>query len=249
MPAIFLPDLSGSRIEAALQQAPIAILPIGSVEYHGPHGTLGTDLFLADVLAQQVADGLDALLLPTVPFTHCPPTTRVYRGTISVAEETIARYLEDVISGLFAMGLRGVLVLNAHDGNIRPVQTAGDRLADKYSDHYLLLCSWWEALPAEELKPLGFSQNNGHGHGGPLEISAGDAARPGTADWQAARDIDMVANPGGVVRAIYQGRPQPHWAGYHGRATEGSLEKGQQLLEIATERIIALTREWLAELK
>ena len=249
MPAIYLPELSGSRLDAALNQAPLAILPTGSVEYHGPHGTLGTDLFLADVLAQRVADGLDALLLPTVPFAHCPPWTRIYRGTLTISEETMARYLEDILAGVFALGVRGVLVLNAHDGNIRPVQTAGDRLADRYPDHFLLLVNWWESLPDAELHALGYSQNRGHGHGGPLEISAGDAARPGTADWQAARDLDVIFAPGkGVVRAVYEGRPLPNWQGYHGRATEGSLEKGQRLLDIATEQIVTLTREWLVEL-
>jgi creatinine amidohydrolase len=244
-----LPELAGSRLDAALAAAPLAILPTGSIEYHGPHGTLGTDLFLAEVLAQRVADGLGALLLPTIPFAHCPPWTRPYRGTINVGEETMARYLEDVIGGVFALGVQGLLVLNAHDGNIRPVQTAGDRLADRYPDHYLLLVNWWESLPDDELLQLGYSQNRGHGHGGPLEISAGDAARPGTADWGAARDLDIIFAPGQeVVRAVYEGRPLPNWEGYHGRATEGSLEKGQQLLDIATARIVAATREWLAEL-
>jgi creatinine amidohydrolase len=244
-----LPELAGSRLDAALAAAPLAILPTGSIEYHGPHGTLGTDLFLAEVLAQRVAEGLDALLLPTIPFAHCPPWTRPYRGTINVSEETMARYLEDVIGGLFALGVRGVLVLNAHDGNIRPVQSAGDRLADRYPDHPLLLVNWWESLPDDELLQLGYSQNRGHGHGGPLEISAGDAARPGTVDWAAARDIDITFAPGeGVVRAVYEGRPLPNWEGYHGRATEGSLEKGQRLLDIATARIVASARTWLAEL-
>jgi creatinine amidohydrolase len=250
MPATYLPDLSGSRLDAALQQASLAILPTGSVEYHGPHGTLGTDLFLADVIAQRVAGELNALLLPTVPFAHCPPATRIYRGTLTISEETMARYLEDILAGVFGLGVRGVLVLNAHDGNIRPVQSAGDRLADRYPDHFLLLVNWWESLPNDELNKLGYSQNRGHGHGGPLEISAGDAARPGTADWQAARDLDVVSAPGqNIVRAVHEGRPLPNWEGYHGRATEGSLEKGQKLLEIATEHIVALTREWLAELR
>jgi creatinine amidohydrolase len=162
----------------------------------------------------------------------------------------MARYLQDIIGGVFDLGVRGVLVLNAHDGNIRPVQTAGDRLADSHPNHYLLLVNWWESLPNEQLERLGFyTQNRGHGHGGPLEISAGDAARPGTADWRAAQDIDVLDAPGqGVVRAVYEGRPLPNWAGYHGRATEGSLEKGQVLLDIAVERIVALTREWLGQL-
>lgn len=250
MPATYLADLSGSRLDAAVRAAPLAILPLGSVEYHGQHGALGTDLFLADDLARRVGGQLNALILPAVPFSHCPPATRQYSGTINVSEETLARYLEDVIGGVFALGLRGLLLLNAHDGNIRPARTAGDRLAERYPQHFLLLVNWWEALPGATLDQLGFfSQKRGHGHGGPLEISAADAARPGTVDWQAAVDLDVITPPGGnVVQAINGGRPLPNWHGYHGRATEGSLEKGQQLLTVAAEQIVTLTQAWLTEL-
>jgi len=250
MPATYLADLSGSRIDAAVRDAPLAILPLGSIEYHGQHGALGTDLFLADDLARRVGEPLNALLLPAVPFSHCPPATRPYTGTITVSEETLARYLEDVIGGVFALGLRGLLLLNAHDGNIRPARTAGDRLAERYPQHFLLLVSWWEALPSATLDQLGFfSQNRGHGHGGPLEIAAADAARPGTVDWSAAVDLDVISPPGaGVVQAINEGRPRPNWHGYHGRASEGSLEKGQRLLALASEQIVTLTQAWLTEL-
>jgi creatinine amidohydrolase len=250
MPALYLADLPGSRLEAVLQRVPLAILPLGSIEYHGPHGAFGTDLFLAETLAQRVGDTLEALVLPAVPFAHCPPVTRGYQGTLDVAEDTMSRYLEDVLASVFGLGLRAVLALNAHDGNIRPLQTAGDRLADRFPDRFLWLVNWWEVLPMHLVEPLGFfSQGGGHGHGGPLEISAAAAARPETVDLGQARDLDVVPPPGGgIVRAISEGRPRPSWEGYHGRASEVTVEKGEHLLALATERITAFTGEWLAEL-
>ena len=156
----------------------------------------------------------------------------------------MAAYLEDILSGVYRLGARGVLVLNAHDGNIRPVQTAGDRLWERFPDRFLLLVNWWETLASAEMEAMGlFTQDGGHGHGGPLEMSAADAARPGTVDWGAARDLDVIFSPGErIVRGVNEGRPLPNWEGYHGRATEGSLAKGEQLLQIAVERITQLTR-------
>ena len=250
MTAIRLAELPGHRLADAVTSASLAVLPTGSIEYHGPHGPFGTDLHLAEVLAQQVADKLDALLLPPVPFSHCPPATRAYPGTIDIAEGTLAAYLEDILSGVYRLGARGVLVLNAHDGNIRPVQTAGDRLWERFPDRFLLLVNWWETLASAEMEAMGlFTQDGGHGHGGPLEMSAADAARPGTVDWGAARDLDVIFSPGErIVRGVNEGRPLPNWEGYHGRATEGSLAKGEQLLQIAVERITMLTHSWLAAL-
>jgi creatinine amidohydrolase len=250
MAAIRLAELPGHRLAEVVTAAPIVVLPTGSIEYHGPHGPFGTDLHLAEVLGERVADNLGALLLPTVPFSHCPPATRAYTGTIDIGEDTLAAYVEDILAGVYKMGARGVLVLNAHDGNIRPVQTAGDRLWDRFPDRFLLPVNWWETLASAEMEALGlFTQDGGHGHGGPLEMSAADAARPGTVDWGAARDLDVIFSPGErIVRAVNVGRPLPNWQGYHGRATEGSQEKGEQLLELAMERITRLTRGWLEEL-
>ncbi len=251
MAAIFYSDLSGGKLKDAVASAPLGILPLGSMEYHGPHAAIGTDFFLAQELARRVGDALDALVLPTLPFAHCPPATRAYKGTLSVSEDTEARYLEDVLAAVFDVGLRGVLALNAHDGNIRPLCTAGDRLSDRFPDRFLLLASWWQALPTPSMEKLGFfSQGGGHGHGGPLEISAAGAIRPDTIDIPAARDIDVVEPPGhGLVTAIMEGRPPRSWKGYHGRATETSTETGARLLNMATEVIVARTREWLEELK
>jgi creatinine amidohydrolase len=250
MPASFLADLPGGALAAAVARAPLAILPLGSVEYHGPHGALGTDLFLAQEIARRVGEALEALILPVMPFAHCPPGTCGYAGTLDVPEEIVSRYLEAVLAGVFGLGVRMVLALNAHDGNIRPLQTAGDRLADRFPDQALLACNWWEALPNAVVEPLGlFSQRGGHGHGGPLEIATAAAVRPDTVDLAQARDIDMVEPPGGgVVRVLNWGRPRPNWAGYHGRATEASVAKGEMLLAMAVDQIVVQTRAWLAAL-
>lgn len=251
MAPIHLGDIAGHRLPHAVAAAPLAILPAGSIEYHGPHGPLGTDLYLAEVLAARVAERLGGLLLPVIPFSHCPSATRTYRGTIDIAEHTLSAYVGDVIAGVFAMDIRGVLVLNAHDGNIRPVQTAADRLAARYPDRFLLMVNWWETLAAAEMEARGlFTIDGGHGHGGPLEMSAADAARPGSVDWGAAIDLDVILSPGEqIVRGVHEGRSLPNWQGYHGRSTEGSRGKGDLLLGIAVERIVKLTQDWIDELQ
>lgn len=249
MAATILGRVTGAQI-TGVARAPLAVLPAGSIEYHGPHGPLGTDLHLAEVLAARVADELGALLLPALAYAHCPPATARHAGTINVAEATMAAYLTDILAGLFGMGVRGVLVLNAHDGNSRPLLTAGDLLADRFPDRFILTVNWWETLPAAEMEAAEFfSQDGGHGHGGPLEMSAADAASPGSVDWAAARDLEVIFPPGGrIVRAVTEGRPLPNWEGYHGKASEGSRAKGETLLEIAAARIVHHTRTWLAEL-
>ena len=46
----------------------VALLPVGAQEQHGPHLALATDTIMATGLAERLADQLDALLLPALPY-------------------------------------------------------------------------------------------------------------------------------------------------------------------------------------
>jgi creatinine amidohydrolase len=43
-----------------------AIVPFGSIEHQGGHLPLGSDALLADLVGREVAERLDAVLVPTV---------------------------------------------------------------------------------------------------------------------------------------------------------------------------------------
>ena len=58
--------------EAILKRSGLAILPMGSVEQHGPHLPCGTDYLASLVIGQQVADRVDALLVPFCPIGVTP---------------------------------------------------------------------------------------------------------------------------------------------------------------------------------
>ena len=189
MTAIRLAELPGHRLADAVTSAPLAVLPTGSIEYHGPHGPFGTDLHLAEVLAQQVADNLDALLLPPVPFSHCPPATRrLYwhhrhrRGHVGRLRRGYPRRRLPDGRSRRARAQRSRRQHSSRPDGRRPALGALSRS---------LSCCWstgGRRWPRPRWRRLGlFTQDGGHGHGGPLEMSAADAARPGTVDWGAAR--------------------------------------------------------------
>ena len=66
--AILLQELTRPEAAARLAQMPVAILPVGSTEQHGPHLPLGTDIFLAEELAKRVSDATGAVVLPSLNF-------------------------------------------------------------------------------------------------------------------------------------------------------------------------------------
>src|SRR6185312_5388411 len=62
-------ELDGSRA--------VALLPVGAIEAHGPHLPLGTDVVIAEAMAEAAAARLEdagriPLLLPAISYTAAP---------------------------------------------------------------------------------------------------------------------------------------------------------------------------------
>lgn len=62
----------------------LGIVPLGSLEYHGPHAPLGTECIIARAIPDHVSKSLDAILFPFLSYSQRPSETKGYPGTISV---------------------------------------------------------------------------------------------------------------------------------------------------------------------
>jgi creatinine amidohydrolase len=109
-------DARNTSKEIAQGRPEMAVFGIGAVEQHSIHLPLGTDWLGVSDLTQRVAKGLDAFLVPALPFSmsecHGPMA-----GTVWLKPETLAAVLRDTVLSLRAQGFRKVLVVNGHGGN------------------------------------------------------------------------------------------------------------------------------------
>jgi putative transposase len=95
----------------------IALLPVGSTEQHGPHNPLGTDHLIAYALALEAGRRTGVVVLPPVPFGVSAHHSS-FPGTVWVREEVFKEYVRDVILSLKRHGVRKVVVVNGHGGNL-----------------------------------------------------------------------------------------------------------------------------------
>ncbi|CAL9362056.1 Putative mycofactocin system creatinine amidohydrolase family protein MftE [Nocardiopsis dassonvillei] len=105
-----------------------AVLPVGSLEQHGPHLPLTTDTLIACALAGEVARAHGLRLLPPLAF-GCSHEHAAWPGTVSVSATTLHALVTDVAASLGGVPL---LVVNGHGGNhvlANTVQQAGGRMA------------------------------------------------------------------------------------------------------------------------
>ena len=85
-------DLTSPEVAEQIRRNPVAVLPFGSIEQHGPHLPNGTDIIAAEVVAEALADELDALLVPFSPF-GVTPIHAGHPGTISLTRPTFEALL------------------------------------------------------------------------------------------------------------------------------------------------------------
>ncbi|MCD6514757.1 MAG: creatininase family protein [Candidatus Odinarchaeota archaeon] len=98
----------------------IVVLPVGSVEQHGPHLPLLTDSIIASELITKakeiVKDEINVIVLPILTY-GCSYEHMDFPGTITLRLKTFLSVIEDIISSLSAFGVRKIAIANAHGGN------------------------------------------------------------------------------------------------------------------------------------
>ena len=110
-------EMLPAEVEASLQAGnDLAIVPIGSLEQHGPHLLLATDSYCSQAVAQEIGRISGGLVLPMIPFSWVG-CTNVFSGGIGVREAVFIEYLRAVVKGLWKSGFRRILIVNGHGGN------------------------------------------------------------------------------------------------------------------------------------
>ncbi|PWT91480.1 MAG: creatininase, partial [Acidobacteria bacterium] len=96
----------------------VVLLPIGSVEAHGPHLPLATDSIISDEMARRAADALKqknvyALILPPIHYV-VTDFSNDFPGTITISKTTFQSLLNEIATSLQAQGIQTICVVNSH---------------------------------------------------------------------------------------------------------------------------------------
>jgi creatinine amidohydrolase len=122
-------DLASPDVAALLRSTPVAVLPFGSVEQHGPHLPCGTDTMAADLVARALAARLGALHAPFCDY-GVTPIHAGHPGTVSLRRQTFESLLADVCGELIAMGARTLVFVNWHESNTPSLNAVATDLQD-----------------------------------------------------------------------------------------------------------------------
>ena len=248
MQSAHLATLAG-RDRDRIAELPFAVLPVGSLEFHGDHAPFGTDTTLAEGFARAIAERRACLVLPAIAYTFVPPLTRDHGPGLSVPSDVFLAYLTAVLGGAAEAGIRRVLVVNGHSENQFALRLAAERACERHRDLSVLLVNWWHWVDAapEGVAATAFGAGGGHGHGGPLEISVTAAFDPaGVVPVAADADIAYEAPWWrGKAQVVGLGQAPVGFAGYHGRVAQVDAEVGRRVVEQVADRLADLVDGWL----
>lgn len=212
-----------------------AILPIGAVEAHGPHLPLGTDNLIAEAMAVEgsrrlKSDGIDALVLPALPFTAAPFAAN-FPGTLSFKAETVVALLVDLAACLERTGIRKLVFANAHldPTHLQALYDAIGRIHGETGVTVVfpdITRKPWALELTEEFR-------SGACHAGCYETSIVLASHPELVRDRRRRELQ--ANPESLSRAIWRGQRTFEEAGgadaYFGDPAAATPAEGQKTIE------------------
>lgn len=124
MPARDLHHLTSPEVGA--RGARVLLVPLGSVEQHGPHLPLDTDTRIAMALAAALAAArTDALVAPALAFGSSGEHAG-FPGTLSIGTDALAMVLVELVRS--ASDVDHVVFINGHGGNLDALQRATAQL-------------------------------------------------------------------------------------------------------------------------
>ena len=185
------------EIVELIARDPVAVLPVGAVEQHGPHLPLGVDTMLCSEVARRATEraldaGVPAVLLPTV-WSGYSPHHMDFGGTLTLSTETFQRLVIDLVRSLHHHGVRRILIVNGHGGNAHHLRSVVQTLRFEHGIK-AVTASYWD-FGRERIAAWRRSPSGGINHACEMETSLMLAVRPDLVEMDAAADVMLPARP------------------------------------------------------
>jgi creatinine amidohydrolase/Fe(II)-dependent formamide hydrolase-like protein len=239
-------QLTWRQAEARIKKMDVALLPVGSVEQHGPHLPLDTDAFDADYLARRVAEACSdpkPLVLPLisygVSYHHAD-----FTGTISISNDTLARVIYEIGMSVSHNGIRKLVIINGHGGNSPALNYAAQMIN---RDARIFVCVDTGETSDVDIYKIVETPNDVHA--GEIETSTGLAARPGLVQMDQAKKqipkfssgyLDFTSKRG-VLWYAYTRKIST--SGVMGDPTKASAAKGEKIWEIMIAHLVSFVED------
>src|SRR5215475_13436160 len=128
----YLPHMTWPEVQDLLSRTDMVIIPVASLEEHGPQTPIGTDYLNGVEEAKLIAQKTDVLVAPVL-LPGISPYHMGFPGTITISHDTAQRVYFEAVESLIHHGFRRILFMNAHTGNQYLTAYVADRINQETS--------------------------------------------------------------------------------------------------------------------
>ena len=259
-PSRFWADWTTLDFQALAHARTMAVLPVAATEQHGPHLPLSVDTDLVNGVVSACLPHLPAdlsvLFLPTQTVGLSPEHAR-FAGTLTLKAETVIRLWTDIGESVAASGVKKLVLLNAHGGQVSVMDIVARDLRARLG--MLVYSVSWFHLPlvtelGESVNDLFSAEEHRFGiHGGDIETSMMLALKPELVDMTQAQHFRSTAQDRAKTFKILLGNGKSAKLGWQmqdynqhgaaGNAAAATAEKGFKILNAAGRSFAALLGE------
>lgn len=239
--------------QEAFAERKVAILPVGSLEQHGAFLPAGTDAIIAERISFKVAEKINGVVLPTIPYGNSFSWSKGWTSTITLSQGRLSEIVYDIGKSVAQKGSQYFLVFNGHGSNPPDIVIGTKRLKEDFPELEILMAEWWGAGSSVISE---FKETKAESHGGEFETSimlylAPDLVLKDKYVAEYASNLPelcyryLIVKGGSedYIKRIQMYDQSISASGIYGDPTKATVEKGEKVVNQVVENIKNVIQE------
>src|SRR5215470_14337155 len=227
-------ELTAEELRAKAATDAIVVLPVGSMEQHGPHLPVGVDTILTEAVcragAEAAARDVAVVVAPTI-WCGMAEHHMAFGGTFSFDIPTYLAVLLTFLRSIERNGFSRVLIVNGHGGNTAALNAFLPDLARQ--TRLRIFAVGYFDLPRTNIAPL-LEDQKGVQHACEVETSLMMVVAPDLVRHERIAEAFGGLDPGSEWRTVparFRSFKEITASGVNGDARRASRAKGEKILE------------------